>query len=281
MIKKQDTCDHFFDPQNHPHILSEKTCHSLRLHWDAPPWIKSGITTRQGGISAGLYRGFNIDDRNDDPEKVKHHRELLATQSGFPSENFVWLDQVHGSHVVCADDHLKSKTPCIADASFSKQPGTVCVVMTADCLPILLASRTQPWVAAIHGGWKSLASGIISQTIQSYRDHPSDLLAYLGPAIGPFHFVVQDDVKQAFSSIPEAFKQSSQSENNTLKWHANLYTIAKMQLLQSGVTCQYGKERCTYQNPDLFYSYRRDGAQTGRMASWIGIALPHDPSPST
>jgi YfiH family protein len=185
-----------------------------------------------------------------------------------------WLNQVHGTEIVEADGN--SNIPD-ADACISRTPGLPAVVMTADCLPVLLCDQAGSVVAAVHAGWRSLANGIIRKTVVAMGVDISSLFAYLGPAISRQHFEVGTEVKEHFlretissdhsQKINDSFVVSSSDKN---KEYADLYSLARAELLVLGVTAIYGGEYCTYEQQNLFFSYRRDG-QTGRMASLIWL----------
>lgn len=181
----------------------------------------------------------------------------------------IWLDQhTHSATVVEATQENKK---AIADASFTTQTNQVCAVLTADCLPILICNQQGTHIAAIHAGWRGLANDIIENTLIALKQPPQDLLVWLGPAIGAQKFEVGKDVYDAFvSKHPEsihAFKPHTDD-----KWLADLYQLAKIRLHKQRINAIYGGEYCTYTQADLFYSYRRDKAHSGRLASliWIG-----------
>jgi len=198
----------------------------------------------------------------DDALAVAKNRQLLSDY--LPSEP-VWLNQVHGIDVIDA-----AKRSCLpnADASFSKVRNVVCVSMTADCLPILLCNHQGTAVAAIHAGWRSLCDGVIEASIKAMGLKPEDLMAWLGPAIGPNAFEVGAEVRAAFiakdAQAEQAFKASGD------KWLGDLYGIAKQRLNQQGLIEIYGGGECTYSHPSQYFSFRRDGI-TGRMASLIWL----------
>lgn len=237
-------------------------------NWPAPKTIKAYSTTRKGGFSEGIYASLNLGLHvDDDLDTVKRNRSLLQTELHLPTEP-VWINQVHGIYVLQADQtsSLSDKT---ADASYTRQSNIVCTVLTADCLPILLCDHNASCVAAIHAGWRGLAAGVIEQTIKTMHIPGSELLAWLGPAIGPEAFEVGDEVKQQFCAVdPAAECTFKPSKNN--RWLADIYSLAKQRLVQCGVTAVYGGEYCTYSDTERFFSYRRDG-KTGRMASMIWI----------
>lgn len=238
--------------------------------WPAPPRVRSLITTRHGGVSAGVYAGLNLGDHvGDDPALVAQNRAVL--RAVLPAEP-AWLRQVHGVAVADAD---ASAGPVEADASTARRPGVVCAVLTADCLPVLLCDDAGSVVAAAHAGWRGLAAGVIEQTVRSMGVDPASLMAYLGPAIGPAAFEVGDEVRQVFvaadPAAQQAFTPSTQhSALGTEKWLADIYLLARQRLQHLGVERVGGGGYCTHGDPQRFYSYRRDGA-TGRMASLIWL----------
>jgi purine-nucleoside/S-methyl-5'-thioadenosine phosphorylase / adenosine deaminase len=233
--------------------------------WPAPLRVKSLITTRQGGVSAGPYASFNVSDHvGDDPEAVRHNRARLRTR--LPAEP-KWLKQVHGARVAFVDGALYPKE---ADGAAARQPGTVCAVMVADCLPVLFCDEAGTTVGIAHAGWRGIASGILEQTVAAMGAAPSSLLAYFGPAIGPAAFEVGEEVRQAFVG-PESDSAEAFVPGTPGKWMCDLYAIAKRRLVAAGVTRIYGGGLCTLLDAERFYSFRRDGA-TGRMAALIWLA---------
>ncbi len=217
-------------------------------NWPAPTHVKAACSIRP------------FDARSEE------EKQALIPQLELPSTPF-WLKQTHSSHVVAA--HITENRP-EADASFSTEAGNVCVVMTADCLPILLADKQGRAVAAIHAGWKGLHAGIIANTVAALPVPASDLLAWLGPCIGPKAFEVRSDVYQPFTQQwPET--SAAFRKINDEQWLADLCLIAKQRLNHAGVTDIYGGEYCTHSDSKRFFSYRRDGATTGRMASLIWL----------
>lgn len=232
--------------------------------WPAPPWVRSISTTRHEGASVGPYASFNLGDHvGDDPFAVAQNRQHLMERFHLPAPP-IWLNQVHGIEVV---DAAVAKPGCEADASHTDRAGIVCAIMTADCLPVLLCDRDHPRIAVAHAGWRGLANGVLAATVSAMQSSPDRLLAWLGPAIGPAAFEVGDDVYHAFvdqhTSWREAFHPSPKG-----RWLADLYQLARWQLQKLGVNATYGGHWCTYNDPQRFYSYRRDGV-TGRMASII------------
>jgi YfiH family protein len=241
--------------------------------WPAPDNVQALFTTRDGGVGKDPYATFNLGDHvGDDPQTVSRNRMLL--RAILPSEP-MWLKQMHGNHVLNAD-HDDCSIPCCADASFSSRPGNVCAVLAADCLPILICDRAGSLVGAIHAGWRGLATGVIEQAISEMRGSSHAnlcLMAWLGPAIGPDHFEVGDEVREVFIErdplSARAFRRHGAVQ--TPKWLADLYLLARLSLNRAGITEIYGGNECTFSNPERFFSYRRDG-QTGRMAGLIWLA---------
>jgi len=178
----------------------------------------------------------------------------------------VWLEQVHGTAVLKLDgEPYASKR---ADASYSNTPGTVCAVMTADCLPVLFCNRDGSEVAAAHAGWRGLCAGVLEETVACFADKPENLLAWLGPAIGPDAFEVGPEVREAFMAHDAAAESAFRPQGE--KYFADIYQLARQRLASVGVEHIYGGEHCTFSQQDDFFSYRRDKT-TGRMASFIWL----------
>ncbi len=235
--------------------------------WPAPASIRAGSTTRHGGVSLPPYASLNLGDHVGDlPVAVAENRRRLCQQLQLPSEP-VWLQQVHGVTVV---DAATVRAEAEADASFTTHPNKVCVVMTADCLPLLCCDRQGTVVAAAHAGWRGLLNGVIEATVLRMGVATAELLVWLGPAIGPSAFEVGDEVRDAFIAhdvaATAAFKPSPSG-----RWLADIYQLARQRLARMGALAVYGGDCCTYSEAERFYSYRRDGV-TGRMASLIWIA---------
>jgi YfiH family protein len=232
--------------------------------WPAPDGVRALITTRIGGVSRGLYAGLNLGDHvGDDPAAVAQNRARLAAH--LPASP-LWLRQVHGIEVA---DPGRDRPGREADASFTRQPGRVLAVLTADCLPVLLAEESGSAIAIAHAGWRGLAAGVIERTIAALGVAPRRLVAYLGPAIGPRAFEVGHDVRDAFLrndvAAASAFVPAAPD-----KWLADLPALARLRLAKIGTTRVYGGNLCTFGDPARFYSHRRDGV-TGRMASLIWL----------
>jgi YfiH family protein len=179
----------------------------------------------------------------------------------------IWLTQTHSTIAVEAIPEHAEQT---ADASYTDTVNRVCVVLTADCLPLLICNSRGTKVAAIHAGWRGLAGGIIENTLEKLALPGSELLVWLGPAIGPQKFEVGNDVYDAFIAQDESARMAFIPKAHD-KWLANLYLLATQRLNKLGVTAIYGGDYCTHTQSDLFFSYRRDHGKTGRMASAIWI----------
>lgn len=234
--------------------------------WPAPANIQACTTLRQGGISEAPYDSFNLGDHvGDNPKHVEANRLLLKNSLNLPDEP-VWLKQTHSTIALPAISNTRGKE---CDATFAHHSQQVCVVMTADCLPILLCNKDGTHVAAIHAGWRGLADGIIEKTLQAMNIPPEDLLVWLGPAIGPSVYELGEEVRACFiEKDPDAKSAFVPSENNG-RWLGNLYSLAKQRLHKCKVWAIYGGDYCTYSDEAIFFSYRRDGNKTGRMASLI------------
>ena len=231
-------------------------------NWPAPASIKAVSTFRAGGVSRSPFFSFNLGCHvGDNPESVSENRMRLNQELELPMEP-VWLNQVHGSKVIRAGLEL---TDNVADASYTRDKYVVCAVMTADCLPILITDCMGSFVAVIHGGWRGLLAGIIQNTLEEIEG--VDLLAWLGPAIGPDHFKVGKEVRSAFLNKSQAFGSAFKAVVRGC-WKADIYQIARVLLESRGVSKIYGGEFCTYSDMDHFFSYRRDGI-TGRIATII------------
>ena len=238
--------------------------HCIISDWPAPVRVKALQTTRQGGVSIAPYDSLNLGGHvGDNPLAVARNRILLNTL--LPSEP-VWLEQVHGTVVANAD--MASCRPQ-ADACIARQRGAVCVVMTADCLPVLLCDVQGGVVGAAHAGWKGLAAGVIEATVQTMEVAPQSLMAWLGPAISQEAFEVGDEVRAAFIAVqPQAAAAFIPGQSG--KWFADIYALARLRLNALGITQIHGGGRCTCREQERFFSYRRDGA-TGRMGTFIWL----------
>lgn len=238
--------------------------------WPIPANVGIAMTNRHGGVSVHPYDSLNLGLHvSDAPERVMANRELLCKQLALTAEP-VWLEQVHGTHVLNLDAlslaDIAKDTP-IADASYSRTAGRVCTVMTADCLPVLLCNHAGTEVAAAHAGWRGLCDGVIEATAAQFSSPMDELIAYLGPAIGPQKFEVGAEVKRAFCGLhPQAAGYFMPSGD---KYLADIIGLAKLRLSLLGINPIYSADICTVSDTDYF-SYRRDKV-TGRMASLIWL----------
>ncbi len=207
--------------------------------WPAPKSIVAGTTTRQGGVA-----------------------ELPAAPR--------FLQQVHGVRVAQLDDPAFVPGQTEADAVIGRQSGDICVVQTADCLPVLLCAADGSEFAAVHAGWRGLAAGVLDATLARMSAQTADLLAWLGPAIGQARFEVGDEVREAFAAAGFAC-QDRFARNHRGRWQADLFGLASDRLQACGVAAVHGRRDCTFDQPDRYYSYRRDGA-TGRLLSFVYCA---------
>jgi YfiH family protein len=233
--------------------------------WPAPQRVKALVTTRNGGVSLGAYAGLNLGTRvGDDPQAVSENRARLRAL--LPSEPR-WLQQVHGIDVVQAD---RAAAEPIADGAFTDVASVVCAVQIADCLPVLFCDRAGTRVASAHAGWRGLSAGVLERTVSSLGVPPNELMAWLGPAIGPQKFEVGADVFEKFTAgdpkTVAAFKLLRDG-----KWLADLFALARHRLSLSGVTAIFGGGLCTFSDPARFFSHRRDRV-TGRQGAFIWIA---------
>ncbi|MFZ2541091.1 MAG: peptidoglycan editing factor PgeF [Gallionella sp.] len=238
--------------------------HCLIPDWPAPANVRALQTTRLGGSSVAPYDSLNLGDHvGDVPLSVMRNRILLNTL--LPSEP-VWLEQVHGTVVANAD--MANCQPQ-ADACIARHRDAVCVVMTADCLPVLLCDMKGSVVGVTHAGWKGLAAGVVEATVQAMGAAPQNLMAWLGPAISQGAFEVNEEVRSAFVDVqPQSTVAFIPGRSG--KWFADIYALARLRLNTLGITRIYGGDHCTYRESELFFSYRREGV-TGRMGTFIWL----------
>lgn len=246
--------------------------------WHIPNGVNIAFTTRRDGVSSAPYAslnlGLHVGDVIDD---VLANRVLVQERLQLPV-SAAWLNQIHSTDVVKADN----RTVQNADASYTNSREQVCVVMTADCLPILLCDQAGTQVSAVHAGWKGLCDGIIEVALSQFDVENNKLIAYLGPAIGPEQFEVGAEVRTLFlsrhveseqyfikKSLPISCPEGEMSAED--KYFADLQGLAKLRLTLAGVTEVYQSDICTFNHPDEYFSYRRDKT-TGRMASYIWLS---------
>jgi polyphenol oxidase len=241
----------------------------IKPDWPAPTNVKAFTTTRKGGVSQSPFDGFNLAEHvDDDPQSVKQNRQSLVQSLCLPEVPF-WLNQTHSNQCVQVKANKPNCSPTNADASYTRQKNQVCVTMTADCLPILLCNKSATFIAACHAGWRGLADGAVENTVTQYQSDPSELMAWIGPAISQQYFEVGIDVKSLFCQQRSENKQYFES-NKDAKFQFDFVGLAADKLSRLGVKV-YQSGLCSYAEQSQFFSYRRDG-QTGRMASLIWIA---------
>ena len=270
------------------------TAQILRPVWSARAGVHAAFTWRQGGVSAAPWAALNLGGHvGDDAHAVAENRRRVSAALRLPGEP-IWLNQVHGTRVYDVDaqgegrvsaDHAAAGAP-IADAAVTRQPGTVLAILVADCLPVLLASRSGEAVAAAHAGWRGLAAGVLEATVSALRVPPEHLCAWLGPAIGARRFVVGEEVRaafvdrdrhgaQAFRALAGASDADAGADagggagrEGRTRWLCDLELLARQRLRVLGVGAQSSAGVCTYEDAARCFSYRRDG-RTGRMAALI------------
>ena len=237
--------------------------------WPAPIHVSALVTTRHGGVSPEPYASMNLGAHvGDSPQLVAQNRAVLRTC--LPAEP-LWLDQVHGVDVADATAVVDASGVIRADASVAKRPGAVCAVMTADCLPVLFCDDAGTVVAAAHAGWRGLAAGVLDATVARMAVPPAQIIAWMGPAIGPRAFEVGDEVRHVFVAADPAAVGAFVPADKPGQWFADLFMLARLRLAAAGVGRVFGGGICTYADPQRYFSYRRDGV-TGRLASLVWLS---------
>ena len=233
----------------------------IQADWPAPPNVRAFSTTRSGGVSRGPWSSLNLGLHcGDDPSLVEQNRASLSEVLPSPVH---WLHQVHGTSVVRHYGQFMRELE--GDALISFAPRQVCAVLSADCLPVLLCNRRGDRVGIAHAGWRGLAGGILEATVRALDEAPGELMAWMGPAIGPRVYEVGFDVVEAFrGEFPAGFTPHGD------RLLLDIYALAKLKLAAVGVHEVYGGDYCTVSDPERFFSYRRDGV-TGRMASLVWL----------
>jgi YfiH family protein len=235
--------------------------------WNVPLQVRALVTTREGGVSRGAHASLNLGLRcGDEIDAVLENRRCL--QAMLPASP-IWLRQVHGCGVLVASPAHTAAGEHQADACITARPRTVCAVLVADCLPVLLADERGEAVGVAHAGWRGLSSGVLEATVTAFPCRPSRLVAWLGPAIGPRVYEVGDEVRDAFLAH-DASAASAFLPTRPGHWLADLYALARQRLAGCGVTRVAGGDFCTYSEPQRFYSFRRDRV-TGRMAALVWL----------
>ena len=232
--------------------------------WPAPPRVRAFVTTRHGGVSAGEYASLNLGTRGgDDPRNVASNR--LVVRDHLPSTPR-WMAQVHGT-AVCDLDAIGDIDVATADAAVTGKPGTVGAVLTADCMPLFVADRGGTRVGVAHAGWRGMAAGVIENAVSSLGVDPREVIAWMGPTIGPTAFEVGPEVREAFvAADPGA--HAAFAPHVPGKFMADLYALARQRLARAGVREVHGGGFCTYRETQRFFSYRRV-PESGRMGAFI------------
>ena len=234
-------------------------------NWPAPKNVKAFASTRVGGFSTAPYQGLNLGAHvGDDLSIVEKNRDWLAQEAKMPSAP-IWLNQTHSTVVAQVSDTTTQVLD--ADGVFTSSSQVVCSAMTADCLPVLLTNTQGTQVAAVHAGWRGLANGIVENALELFS---GEVMAWLGPAIGPQAFEVGEDVLQAFVDFDSQAHQAFTPRDVEGKWLADMSKLATQRLNKFGITQVFDSGLCTFQHKEDFYSYRRDGV-TGRQATFIWI----------
>jgi YfiH family protein len=236
----------------------------IEAAFGAPPGIRAGTTTREGGVSLGARASLNLAAHvADDPAAVAANRARLGAALALPAEPF-WLQQVHGIDVAVPDG---TGIAPVADAAVTFESGRVLAVLTADCLPVVFASRDGRRIGVAHAGWRGLLAGVLERTVAALGVAPTELVAWLGPAIGPAAFEVGGEVRDAFLDAAPADAPAF-VPNARRRWQADLPALARARLARAGVEAVTASGLCTHADPDRFYSHRRDPA-TGRQATLV------------
>lgn len=231
--------------------------------WPAPPSVRTLSTLRVGGVSTGAFAALNLGDHvGDEAAHVRENRRRLREDAKLPDEP-CWLRQVHGTRVADLDAQDPDLT---ADAAVTRRRGVVCAVLTADCLPVLLADTQGECIAAVHAGWRGLAAGVLEAAVAAMAAPPANLLAWIGPGIGPRHFEVGPEVREAFVAADKGAVASFVPRSG--KFLADLPRLAHRRLAALGVGRIDAAHTCTYADPRRFFSHRRDG-RCGRHATLI------------
>jgi len=242
----------------------------LAANWPAPPHIHAGTTLRTGGVSKPPYDQLNLGMHvNDEQSCVLANRERLAEDLKLPAEP-VWLNQGHGNNIIHLDSTNNSETTVNnVDGSYSTEADKVCVVMTADCLPLLMCDAKGQQVAAVHVGWRGFSKNIITVALEKFTCPNEEILAWLGPCICAKHYETGMEVHDACLSIFSKAKQAF-SPTRPQHWQTDLHKLVSLYLQEQGLNKIYGEQRCTYHENGSFFSYRKN-KDTGRMASLIWI----------
>lgn len=239
----------------------------IRPDWPAPARVHAVSTTRGGGVSAGACASLNLGEHvGDDPARVAENRRRLVTALQLRNEPR-WLQQVHGIRVARLEG---APVAAPADAAVTARAGEACVVTTADCLPVLFCDRAGTRVAAAHAGWRGLAAGVLEAAVAAMDAPAGELLAWMGPAIGPKAYEVGEELRQAFVSRDPKAAAAFAPGRGPGKWWCDLYMLARQRLEAMGMKQIHGGGSCTYTEQERFFSFRRDG-ECGRMATLVWL----------
>ena len=239
--------------------------HFVAINWPAPARVRAAFSTRRGGASIGPWASLNLGSHvGDDPLAVASNRAALVASLGLQHEP-CWLEQIHSDILLDLDDDTCARR---GDAALTSRPQRVATVMVADCLPVLLCDRQGRQVAAVHAGWRGLASELIRKTVTAFHAPPADLIAWLGPAIGPRAYVVGEDLHARFVALDEHYASAFARMDG--QWHMDLAALAALQLAATGVTSISASGVCVHSDAQNYFSYRRDG-ETGRMAAMVWL----------
>jgi YfiH family protein len=245
----------------------------VAVDWPAPPGVRACYTTRRGGASVAPYDSFNLGSHVGDVNaSVADNRERLLRLAALPAPP-VWLEQVHGAEVVDLDREAAgggTARRLVGDAAVTRRAGRACVVLTADCLPVLLADIDGSVVAAVHAGWRGLAAGVVARTVTCMGVAPQRLVAWCGPRICASAYEVGDEVRQAFAQWAGPPAAPAFERNRRGRWQADLSLLASLQLQALGIRRIHRSSACTFHDQRDFFSHRRDGA-CGRTASLIWL----------
>ncbi|HET9652871.1 MAG TPA: peptidoglycan editing factor PgeF [Usitatibacter sp.] len=234
--------------------------------WPAPRNVRAFFTTRAGGVSEGEYASLNLGmNSGDDPQRVARNRAVVRAH--LPADPF-FLAQVHGAAVLDPGTH-PGDAPPKADAAVTATPGATCVVLTADCMPVFLCDAKGTRVGVAHAGWRGMAAGVLENAVAAIGAAPADVIAWMGPAIGPDAFEVGPEVREAFMAV-DAGSDDAFRPHRAGKYMADLYTLARRRLARAGVTRVHGGGFCTYRDRERFFSYRRV-KESGRMGAFIWL----------
>ena len=238
----------------------------LAPDWPAPPGVRAAFAYRGGGVSAAPWDSLNLGLHvGDDAAAVRENRRRLRTALSLPAEP-LWLEQVHGIEVIDADGVAGPRAPR-GDAVISRRAGQVACIQVADCLPVLFCSRDGQHIGAAHAGWRGLAGGVLEATVAALAVPGADLLAWIGPAIGPAAFEVGEEVRAAFIA-QSAAAATAFVGNERGRWQCDLFELARQRLQAIGIGHVSGGGLCTHSDAGRFFSHRRS-APTGRHAALI------------